>query len=82
MNGLWGRRPEGDEIITLYGIAFSGSGLRIGTLLALRVVIIVVAGMLFTMSSPPSGFDAESDAAALPAPGLRLCCPGYSEQPF
>ena len=53
MNGLWGGRVAEDETLIIYSVVFSVPGLKIGTLLALRVLIIIIAGMLFTMSSPP-----------------------------
>jgi energy-coupling factor transport system permease protein len=53
MNGLWGAGFRNDEAVTILGIEFSTAGLEIGVLLALRVIIIIIAGLLFTMSSPP-----------------------------
>ncbi|MDC7225945.1 MAG: energy-coupling factor transporter transmembrane component T [Spirochaetales bacterium] len=52
MNGLWGQRPPGDNIQVFLGFEFSATGLRIGSLLAMRVIIIILSGLLFTMSSP------------------------------
>lgn len=52
MNGLWGKSPQGDEILRLLVFEFSRPGLYIGVLLAMRVIIIILAGLLFTMSSP------------------------------
>ncbi len=53
MNGLWGVSDENTRIISVWWIQFSFSGIALGTLLALRVILIMLAGLLFTVSSPP-----------------------------
>ncbi len=53
MNGLWGASEENSREISVWWMQFSTSGITLGSLLALRVIIIILAGLLFTVSSPP-----------------------------
>ncbi len=53
MNGIWGYTDPDQHSLLLLGIEFSPAGLSLGTLLALRVIIIILSGVLFTLSSPP-----------------------------